>query len=862
MREAGPVTALALAELRQAEDLGDAPAIADAYEALAAIDRDLRNDPATALISLEAALAAEPGRVAVLRALERAHAAAGRTNELADIRARQLAAIGDVRGIGDADGAALALDRAALLEQLDRPADDLRAAYQATVDRAPRARRGLFHLEALVRQGGASPALLALEDGAAAYFADDARSRAAFLTRAGGTLAELDRLDDAIGRFRAADELRPGLRATLDGWREAALRAQRWDEVATAAARAASTTDDAPRAAGLWHLAGVVLMEQLHAGERAVDAFRATLSIDPRHVDAFLRLRLLYDEQGEHEALAELLERRLEVEDVPGERRFLHRAIAELARNFLEDRERAKVHYRALVEAVPSDVGAVAALSDIAWEQGDWPSAAQTLRRRSELEHDPATLKHIHFRIGMIYAERLPDPTEAIGWFQRVLAHDPDDEAALERLADLAIATKSWKLALAACERLIKQEEVPARKVAHLHRVGRIFTETNQRQRAERAFQLAVDAAPDSDTALGALVRFYEDAGDMQSIRVHLGLVAASMRNRIAAQPDGDNFRVLARICRARHQAGVAGQGAVARAAADIARMLGVEPDVELQPRAVNLAALVKPEADEVMWPPAVMPELRQIFALLGDRLAKHVGVDLRPYGVARGDRLKPRENPVAATAQEVATAFGLGEIDVYVSTRQPFAMIAEPTSPPSLILGSALADARSSDHSRRLDAVRFAAAGALKHIAAHTAIPARLGEDELGVLLIGLLRLFQPDFPYLAVDADQVIVQLQRLRRLIPSNLVNELRPYAMGISPSALDHRALARGLAAVTYRVGLVAVGGAVTPIQILLARAGIADLATGIAAGMANPAVAELVQFAIGEDHGALAALATI
>lgn len=855
-REAGPVAALALAELRQAEASGEPRAIADAYEELAAIDRDLRGDAASALISLDAAAGADPGRQPVLRALERAHAQAGRTAELAAVRARQLESLAADGERGPDDLAALALDRAALLEQLERPPEELRAAYQAVVDRAPRARRALFHLEALVRREGASPALLALEDAAADYFAADPRSRAAFLTRAGDTLAELGRRDEAIARYRAADALRPARRSTLDGWRDAALAAEQWEEVAAAAAASAGAADDPAARAAYWHLAGVVLMDKAHAGERAADAFRAALAAAPRHTDAFLRLRLLHDEHGEHDALAELLERRLEVEDDAGERLALHRAIAELARNFLEDRERAKLHYRALVEAAPSDTRAVAALSDIAWEQGDWPAAAQTLRRRAELERDPVVLHHIHFRLGMIYAERLPDPAEAITWFQRVLLHDPDDEAALERVADLAILIKSWKLALSACERLVKHETVPARKVAHLHRVGRIFSETNQRQRAERAYQLAVDAAPDSEIALAALVRFYEDAGDTASIRVHLGLVAASMRARATASasttgPDGDAFRVLARIARAREQAGVLGQAAVARAAADISRLLGAEPDVDVAPRSVHVGALVRPEADELLWPPAVIPELRQIFSLLGDRLAKHVGVDLRPYGVTRGDRLRPRENPVGGAAQEVATAFGLGEIDIYISQRQPLAMVAEPTSPPSLILGSAIAERH------REGAVRFAAAGALKHIASHTAIPARLSEDELGVLMVALLRIFQPDFPYLAVDADAVIVQLQKLRRLIPSNLVAELRPYAMAIAPSSLDHRALARGLAAVTHRAGLVAAGGALTPLQIVMARAGVTELA----AGLAVPSIAELVAFAISDDHGNLAALAT-
>jgi hypothetical protein len=130
-------------------------------------------------------------------------------------------------------------------------------------------------------------------------------------------------------------------------------------------------------------------MDRALAGERAVDALRETLAADPRHLDAFIRLRLLLDEQGEHEALAGLLEARLEVEPDLGEQIGLHRAIAELARNFLEDRERAKRHYRAIVSHSPADLRAIAALSDIAWEQGAWGEAADALQTRERASNIP-----------------------------------------------------------------------------------------------------------------------------------------------------------------------------------------------------------------------------------------------------------------------------------------------------------------------------------------------------------------------------------------------------------------------------------------------------------------------------------------
>src|SRR5205823_3784396 len=65
--EPAPVAALALAELKRAEEAGDAPARADALETLARVDGELRRDAASALISWEAAAQADPARHFVLR---------------------------------------------------------------------------------------------------------------------------------------------------------------------------------------------------------------------------------------------------------------------------------------------------------------------------------------------------------------------------------------------------------------------------------------------------------------------------------------------------------------------------------------------------------------------------------------------------------------------------------------------------------------------------------------------------------------------------------------------------------------------------------------------------------------------------
>ncbi|MCB9562807.1 MAG: tetratricopeptide repeat protein [Kofleriaceae bacterium] len=852
-----PLVRIALEELRHAEDAGDDRLRADAYEMMAMVDGEIRDDAGSALVAWESAAAAAPTRLAVLRQLERAYLAGGRDGDLYALRARQVDALAAPGVTGDdaADAVALALDRAGLGDRDGVGDDEVRASYQRVVELDPRQRLALFHLEAIVRRGGSSVELAALEEAIATLFGDDARSRAAFLTRAGETFAELGQLESAIERFRAAEELQPGYVPALQGWRLAALRGGLWLDFAEAAAReAAATTDDTQRGA-LYHLAGVALMDRALVGERAVPVLRKCLAADPRHVDAFVRLRILLEEQGEHDELARLVEERLVHEDDVATKIVLHRAVAELYRNFLDDRESAKYNYRAILELSPDDGGAVAALSDICWEQGAWGEAAEALVARARLEREPRILRNIYYRLGLIYAERLPQPELALKAFQRVLAYDPDDADALGKLADLAIAAGEWKLALGACERLVKGEEDPARRVAHLHRVGTIFLDgLGDRAKAERAYRMALDGAPESDLALTRLVEFYQNAGDLRSVRVHLDRVAAAMRSRLDHDPaDAVAYRVVSRVMAARQGAGVVGSLEVARCAAELAVLTGSgeATEVALAGSLVpgDLRPLVRPEADDLLFPRTVSPELRQVFALLGERVAKHVGVDLRPYGVTRGDRLRARDNPVAAVAQEVADQLGLGEIDVFVSERQPLAMQAEPTSPVSLVVGAQIAS------SGRQDALRFAAGSALKLAQTHLAILVRLSEDDLAALVVGLLRLFQNDFPYLAVDADAAAAQNQKLRRLIPSGLMNELKPFAFAVNSHGFDHRALRRGLRVGGLRAGVRAAGGIGAGLSILGAELGAADAA----AALQDPVIRDLVRFAVGEDHARLVQL---
>ncbi len=83
-------------------------------------------------------------------------------------------------------------------------------------------------------------------------------------------------------------------------------------------------------------------MDKALEGGQAMAAFRRALDADPSHRDAFLRLRILLEEDANHDELAIVLGKRLDLETDERARLELHRALAELHRNFLDrsrDRE-------------------------------------------------------------------------------------------------------------------------------------------------------------------------------------------------------------------------------------------------------------------------------------------------------------------------------------------------------------------------------------------------------------------------------------------------------------------------------------------------------------------------------------------
>ena len=92
----------------------------------------------------------------------------------------------------------------------------------------------------------------------------------------------------------------------------------------------------------------------------------------------------------------------------------------------------------------------------------------------------------------------------------------------------------------------------------------------------------------------------------------------------------------------------------------------------------------------------------------------------------------------------------------------------------------------------------------------------------------------------------------MQKLKRLIPTGLATELRPFAFAVDAQAFSYQAVSRDLRVAGLRAGLIASGALTAGLGILAARE-----QTDVPSFLADPVAQGLVSFALSEDHATIA-----
>ncbi len=219
------------------------------------------------------------------------------------------------------------------------------------------------------------------------------------------------------------------LAAASSGWKEA-----------TAAFSAALTgSKDVPSGtrSELW--VKVAGWQKTHLSDvRAAEvSFGSALAGDPENVDILRAIEELQRAPGRERDLVATLRARAKLETSLSEKRGVLEEAKVLAETIVNDRALAEAVLRDLLVEDDTNAWALEELGKLREAAGDFAEVVKLLLRRAELaegSEEQIALKH---RAATICAAELSDHGRAIGLYEEILEHDPNDEAAAARLRAL-----------------------------------------------------------------------------------------------------------------------------------------------------------------------------------------------------------------------------------------------------------------------------------------------------------------------------------------------------------------------------------------------------------------------------------------
>jgi lipopolysaccharide biosynthesis regulator YciM len=824
--EAARVSEDLLARARAAENPAEQREL---YDELSDFDRS-QGDSASALLWQSAILERSPDWLPALRHIEHAYASSGREEELEPVAATLARVLPEMDGVAAARLASrLRLkagqwtERRELAElALSRAPDCLwalraLAAHARAADEPERALDAYQRLEELVVHP---------------------LDKAALDLRAAEAAARLGRLEDAKRLLEAALENAPEHFVVLSTLAEVLEGLRDYPAAARAVEAVAETSAVDAHKVATWHQAAVLWLDKVGDKERGRAALERTLALDSSHEDAIVRLQNLLIEQGDHPALAALLERRIALASDGEERVALEVQRGRLLAGVGEG-QAARAALSAALDANPDHAGALEALADLCAAEGDWSAAEQAWIRLARHLPDQERQAQVYRKLGELYDVNLPNPERAELAYLEVLKRTPDDAGTVERLVNVYGQRGQAERAVELQNELLARASTPEQKRDRTLALAAVFEQiVKDRKRADATFERARREWPQDTFVLRALVEYHRRSNEQRAAQVLLDRAANDARRALATgRFDPALFEVLGTVADLR---GAADAALVAEAT--LAALGG-------QPFPVHGAGIAAGEAalDELLAPELVTPALRTLLRRTGDVLDAAYALDAKTL---RAAPLPAGESGRVDQVRDMAKAFGIQGIEVLVSPVLGPTCLASRSVPAQVVYGAPLLE-RGDDATRYFLLVR-----ALKLIQARAATLARTVPIELGPLVAGFLSAIS-DYEPEGVDQKRFGDAKKRIKDAMIHPFDAEVPMLALEVIGS-LGNRVsqLAQALSAWANRAALLAVGNPLTALRAIALASGAElppDNAERLRFIARNPEARDLFVFSMSDQY---------
>ncbi len=291
-------------------------------------------------------------------------------------------------------------------------------------------------------------------------------------------------------------------------------RTQAWDRLVEVLTKKAQVVDDTEQGVKLRLQVGELWESRLGDNDRAIEAYKEVLAVDPQNITAIDALDDLFEAQGRVEEQLENLEHKLEVSPA-GDRGAIYQNMAEMWEQKFGKPERAAEVLEKVLLIEDRNQRTYRDLERIYRGERKWDQLVDTYRKHILVINDGTERIDLYTKMGVVYETELRDLDRAIDSFSDVLNIEPDHSDALAGLARLYEETEQWERAVDVMRRLVAVSVDPKQKVDLNYRLGKIFDE--QMKDPEPATEYLVEALsqdPAHVPSMLSLLGIYKRRGD------------------------------------------------------------------------------------------------------------------------------------------------------------------------------------------------------------------------------------------------------------------------------------------------------------------------------------------------------------
>jgi tetratricopeptide (TPR) repeat protein len=282
---------------------------------------------------------------------------------------------------------------------------------------------------------------------------------------------------------------------------------------------------------------------EMHEGEAgggpdaAIAAFQSALAAVAGYAPAAAALERLYRARGDSRRLVEVQMAAADAALDPNEKATALYRAGQVLEEILQDLDAAADIYARALAVVPDHAFSLEALERLYAQADRWTELADVRRRAAAAAVDDAARIGAWGALGDLLWARLGDADGASAAYQKALAVDPHDAAALRQLERLSLELSRWDGLVEVYERLASRADEPEAQVALWRRAAAVRECREPASDPTGLYERVLEASPHDRAALEALDRLYTSRAEWRELSRVLYAqldVAPDVRTRVA----------------------------------------------------------------------------------------------------------------------------------------------------------------------------------------------------------------------------------------------------------------------------------------------------------------------------------------